>query len=223
MKKLRHRENGIVLGFDECNNSLSLPVYNPNIPSSVIVVGYMTPDTGRANYGSEMYERKGGIFGEPKTGIKKALLKGRKYLSNHSSFLYTSIPENSIKSTPLCLLKGKAIVLLTLSFFLKYNLNPSKTQIVYDGIDRKVHTNHVEDVLEMWFEKAGLKIDFLPKSSADYNVPAVRKADVIAYYLSAITFLGNNSKWPYRIHKVGLNTLERLVIQFKERQDIDFY
>ena len=222
IKKLRHIPNGIILGFDEVNNGFNLPNLNPHHRPSIIGVGYMMPDTGRACYGSQPFEKKGSIFSQGKNGLDRALRRGRTYLSEHPDFLYTTIPKIMVEKSPLCLIKGNAIAALTFAFFLKYNLNPSKTQVIFDGVDREVHSNHLESVLEMWFKKADLNVPHLYKPHADDRVCAVRKADRIAYYLAGISFLGNKHKWPYRHRKIDMKRLDELAIRVAERDLVEY-
>jgi len=216
-KKLRHIRDGIILGFDEVNNGFNLPNLNPHHRPSILVVGYMMKDPGRSCYGSQAFEKKGSIFSKGKKGLANALRRGKAYLSENPDFLYTAIPKIMVEKSPLCLIKGNAIAALTFAFFLKYNLNPSKTQVVFDGVDREVHSDHLDSVLEMWFEKADLEVPHFYKPHADDSVCAVRKADRIAYYLAGISFLGDRHKWPYRHRKIDLKRLDELAIRVAER------
>ncbi len=217
-KKLKF-QRPFVLGFDETNNGFKLKSHNPHHKTSLIVTGYLSKNTRKGrDYEGSKFENKCSIFNGEKD-ITKTLERGRSFLQDNPNFLYTSIPQAHQKTTPMAMLKANAIALLTLNFFLKYDLNPHSIQIISDQMDGKENSKKVGDVLSMWLDKTNLDIPYRFMQGAEYNVIATRKADRAGYYLTAIHLLGNNPKWPYRTHKVDFNSLESTVVEFLDSQE----
>lgn len=219
MRKKKKRPN-FILGFDETNNGFNLDSrhYIPHDNSPLVVTGYLTPEIG-ASYGNKKYEAKKKIFNS-KRDIKRALKRGRYYIENNPYFFYTTFSRKAINQTPLPILKANAIALLTFQFFNTYDINPDETQIILDQMDDKKHTSHVIQTLGIWLEDADINSDYRYKKNADKNTPAVKTADRVGYYISAIKFLGDSKKWPYRSRKIPLSHLERLTQETRDKRFI---
>ncbi|MBT4165870.1 hypothetical protein HOE04_02420 [archaeon] len=210
-----------VFGFDETNNGFHIKPKNPYFKTSLVVTGYATEDLGRANYGSEPYERKGHNY--TKRNLPKTLEKCREYLSKHPTFLYTTISKENAKIYPLSRLKADAIALLTLSLFLKYpTIDPQRTKIIMDEMGGRKSSEEVDQGLEQWLKKTELQIPHKIKREADEKTIAVRKADRIGHYITAIHHFGTNNKWPYRNKRISFDSLGETIIRFLERDEIDY-
>jgi hypothetical protein len=211
----------MILGFDETNNGFGLRCFNKNHESNLIITAYLSDEVSMKDYERPDYESKGRIFtGE--RNISSALRRGRVYLEEHQDFLYTSVPRDAQLTTPIAILKAEAVALLTLNFFLQYELDEKNVKIIMDEMDGKNQSIQINQVLDLWLKKAGLSIPHRSMRSAASRIHAVRKADMVGYYLTAIHFLGENRKWPYRSHRIGFNELEKSVVEFLERRDNDY-
>lgn len=220
----------IILGFDETNNGFDLFHTNPYYSSSQLIVCFVMEDPKRANYGALRGESKRNCryFKKrpivPKSVTDEILKKGREYIGAHQDFLYTTIPKELKKERPIHMLKGDAIALLAIKAIETYNLDSRKTQIVIDQIDGPgpIPSERAGYVLDMWLEKAGLEIPISFKQHGDSKVIAIRRADIIGYYLAAIHLFGTRKKWPYVSHKVSFNQLEQIAIDFNYANDKEY-
>jgi len=211
----------VVLGFDESNNGYGLKVFNPHHKPAMVLTGYLAEDTSMKSYHSPPNEIKGKIF-TGQRNIEEALKRGRSYIRDHPDFLYTAIPKELQRTVPIAILKAEAIATLTINFFLHYHLDPSKTKIVMDEMDGELPSKQLNQVLDIWLEKAGLDIPHKSLRSSPSQVLAVRKADMISYYLAAIHLLGDNPHWPYKHHRVGIRSLEKSLIELLEERETDY-
>lgn len=222
-KRPSYIPGGKVIGIDEHNNGFNIKYKNPHHCPCTIVAAYFMPDPCHANYGTSMFESKtrAALFNGEST-IHQALARGGEYLRKNPDFLYTSISQSEKNSTPLCILKANASALLILGLFLRYGFNPSRTHVVMDQVDRTEHCGFVNDVLDYWLQRADLPILHRTKIFADENTVAVKKADMVAYYLGAIHALGKNPKWPFRNRRISLDRLEELVIRVRDRDEKEY-
>ncbi len=211
-----------VLGFDETNNGYSLKSFNPHYEPCLIMTGYLAQDVEMKNYCHCENEVKGRLFNGNKN-IEEALIRGRAYIRDNPYFLYTLIPQRLQKSTPISILKAEAVALLAINFFIHYDLQQSNTRILMDEMDGKEHSKQVSQVLELWLKKAKINISQRHMKSAANHVLAVRKADMVGYYLAAIHLLGDHPNYPYKNHKVGFKSLERSLVEFLEQEDEEEY
>lgn len=213
-------ERVFIMGFDETNNGYGLKCFNSNHSSDLIITGYFSTDISMRGYHVEEFETKGRIF-NGRRNIEKALRKGRKYLSGNPYFLYTSISKEIQKTTPELILRAQAIALLSINFFLRYNPDPSKTKIVVDDVNGREFSSPVKYKLDTLLDYAGLSnVPTRFMNSGASNCYAIRKADMVGYYLTAIHFLGENHKWPYRNKKIPFGNLEKSIEEFVERNQI---
>jgi len=211
-----HKKGRFVLGFDETNNGFNLdsPDYKPHANSILVITGYLVPDIGRANYGCCKYEHKKKIFNS-RRDLDRALFRGKYYIGSHPDFFYTTIPRQS--PFPMTLMRANAVALLTFQFAKAYNLDPNKTTLVLDEMNGKENSKFINHALQFWLEQARFTAEHYSKEKADEKTIAVKIADRIGYYVSAIKFLGTNQKWPFRSRKVSINNLEQLAIDLAER------
>jgi hypothetical protein len=241
--KKRNKKIKTIIGIDETNAGFHLSPANPHTLSSVIVTGYLTQGITHANYGSCKYEHKGKLL---KRGgdFPRALERGRDYIRRHPDFLYTTIDKKPKRRYETAIMKGNASALLVFEFFLRYNLKPAETCIVLDEADGERNSEPINYILSLWLKQAGLQIPcrykfdrkipeyvqlpypyiydsskkpYRSKTKADDRVVAVRKADVVGYYIGAIHYLGDRKKWPYRERRVPLHLLEEKCLEVSEK------
>jgi hypothetical protein len=222
-----------VIGIDETNNGFDLAFFNPHYKPAIIMTGYLAEDRSMKGYHHCQNEVKQKLFNGERN-IHLAISRARQYLRDHPDFLYTSISKDFQKSSPLEVLKAEAASVLAINFFLRYDLDVSKTSIVMDQMD-KLPSKSINTILDLWLRKAHLVIphnnstvpyDSIPhfhRKSGASHVLAVRKADMVGYYLAALRLLGDHPNWPYKHNRVGLKTLEHSVVKLLEEQSyLDF-
>jgi hypothetical protein len=215
-KKEAFKKRPVVLGIDETNNGFGLNCYNPNFKSSQLVTLYIGDNSERPlDYEGSRFESKGGTFND-RRDVERAIARGRHYLHENPSFFYTTIPKEAVQTTPIEILKANAIALLTFKYVLRYNPQISNVQLIIDQMDGKESSKTIGKIVEIWLKKTGLDIPYRFIQHAEGNFIPVRKADRVGYWLTAIHFLGENPKWPYRHRRVNLNALEKLALEVIE-------
>ncbi len=222
LKKIALSGRDTVLGFDETNNGFGLLCPNLYHKTSLIVTAYKGNNRLKGkDYIGSTYENKGRVF-NGYSRIEDVLKKGTCFLDENPDFLYTSISKEDIASTPLGILRARAIAVLAMAFILRYDLDSQKIQIISDEIDGRENSRKIGDILRMYLEKSGLGMPFRFIKGAEHTIIPVRKADRAGYYLTAIHFLGSYHKWPFRARKINHNSLESLTLQMLDRNQADY-
>jgi hypothetical protein len=208
----------LAMGFDETNNGFSM---GPNSQGhkNLIVTGCLGFD-GRG-YGTPPYssKKRRRYFGKRTPTIEKVLVDAKSYLRTNQDFFYVVIPKSIVGNpTSINVLKANAIALLALRFFNEYDISPKQTRIFIDQIDGPNTSKFVHQMIQAWFERAGingLQCQSIPHGEKKKRV--IKHADVTGYYLAAIRHFGKSHKWPFRPKKVNLNQLEQLAVDFSLR------
>ncbi len=218
-----------VIGIDETNNGLDLPYTNPHHKPCLIIAGYIMQDPKRANYGTARYESKGKcrFFSRKRaTNVFEVLEKAREYTQRYPDFLYLPISKGAIECESLIhIIRGKALATLVLEFFLKYKIDTKRTKVIFDDVSGEIPSERTKSVLEAYLDLAEVNIspdNITYRVNGDSKVVAIRKADMIGYYITAIRHLGNMQKWPYRRKKLSLDRLASSMIEILERKEPDY-
>ncbi len=216
--EIKFKTKKIVLGFDETNNGAHLKCFNKHHDSLMIVTGYLEEDLPMKGYQRHPSEAKGKIFNGNRN-LQRALERGKSFLEDNPHFLYTPIPPQIKETIPLILTYAESVACICINFFLKYNLNPLETRVVMDEVSGEIPSRLMNEVLESWLEKAELPLPHRSMRSAASNVRAVKKADMVGYYLTAIHLQGNNHKWPYQMHKVSFGSIRKSIVDLQKRTE----
>lgn len=205
IKRKRPKINDkVVIGFDETHNGLHLnKEHRLDLP--FVITGYLVKNyQGRGLQGhNSKYGRKCGAFNKKNKG-KGTSIEDRAvgFLKLNPNFLYSKISREEYQKDEI-FSRARAISSITLKFIEKYNLNESDLRIC---IDRPNDLSFAEDVDEMIYDHFKIA-NLFPRSyqnhvyfqdqADDHNV-AARLADRCGYYLLALKFRTERSKWPHR-------------------------
>jgi hypothetical protein len=202
-----------VIGIDEFNNGFSLHE-NGEEKFPMVFCGYLIKDYQHSCCGNEMYEKKGKIFSKNGCSIERVLERSRYYLSRNPSFFYGVITKNELKGKAPKI-RAEIMAAITLKFFLNYELEQTKTAIVLDKINELGYCGEVVHFYLDFLGSAGLSIPVKVQEHGDKYNYAVKKADRVAYYLSALKYTGKRNKWPLPHKKTSIKELSELTILVK--------
>ncbi|MBR9705840.1 hypothetical protein GOV14_02275 [Candidatus Pacearchaeota archaeon] len=232
-KPLCHK-NGSLIGIDESNNGFSYCSCNPfhNSRSYVTIAGYFMTHDQHLEYNSKNKESKKGVFRDF-IDVDEGLIRAKDFLEENPDFYYLSISKAEAQKTDMHTLRARAAATIALKFLSDYDVDPEKTTIVMDDLN-KYQRNHlkrrmhklpqftiptdkdsfsyrVNKKLDQIFCESGITTRHLSRENADKEISAVIKADLVAFYLSALNFCGNEKEWYYDHRRLDLKDLDSLV------------